>query len=122
MCGIMNMDFSSAAQQEAVLVSPCDEGASAAAVSSISATLESSEMQLEGFSEDYTVESLEKSRGGAAASIQAGAPGLGISLVHAPLEQLWELERLEMARQREELRGFYGDLRGLKSGECATCR
>lgn len=47
---------------------------------------------------------------------------LSSSFVQAPLQKLWELERLEMARQREELRSVRGELRGVGPGEHSRYR
>mmetsp|Transcript_9777 Transcript_9777/g.27975 ORF Transcript_9777/g.27975 Transcript_9777/m.27975 type:complete len:584 (-) Transcript_9777:215-1966(-) len=41
----------------------------------------------------------------------------GYNLLQTPLQKLWELERLEMARHREELRSIRGELRSSGPGE-----
>mmetsp|Transcript_15703 Transcript_15703/g.37298 ORF Transcript_15703/g.37298 Transcript_15703/m.37298 type:complete len:522 (-) Transcript_15703:291-1856(-) len=48
--------------------------------------------------------------------------GLDNTLVQAPLQKLWELERIEMARQRDELRRARGDIRSFGHDELARYR
>ena len=48
--------------------------------------------------------------------------GVGDNLLQAPLQKLWELERLEMARHREELRNVRGEPRSTGSGDHSRYR